>query len=94
MCHSGVYGLVSAGFLALLALAIYTGMTVNFFSKRYIDWRFSWSYILGWIGIILAFAAGTFHFIACFFYKICGGYIYIYIYKIPFVCFLQNLENI
>uniref|UniRef100_A0A8C2K2G5 Lens intrinsic membrane protein 2.2 n=1 Tax=Cyprinus carpio TaxID=7962 RepID=A0A8C2K2G5_CYPCA len=49
---------VSAGFLALLALAIYTGMTVNFFGKRYIGWRFSWSYILGWIGIILAFAAG------------------------------------
>ncbi len=91
MC--GVYGLVSAGFLALLALAIYTGMTVNFFSKRYIDWRFSWSYILGWIGIILAFAAGTFNFIACFFTKYVGG-IYIYIYKIPFICFLQNLENI
>ncbi len=94
MC--GVYGLVSAGFLALLALAIYTGMTVNFFSKRYIDWRFSWSYILGWIGIILAFAAGTFHFIACFFTKYVnmwgggGGYIYHHIYKIPFVCFFAN----
>ncbi|XP_016099305.1 lens fiber membrane intrinsic protein-like [Sinocyclocheilus grahami] len=50
---------VSAGFLALLALAIYTGMTVNFFGKRYIDWRFSWSYILAWLGIILAFAAGV-----------------------------------
>ncbi|XP_062869149.1 lens intrinsic membrane protein 2.2 [Trichomycterus rosablanca] len=47
------------GFLALLALAIYTGMTVNFFAKRYIEWRFSWSYILGWIGTILALAAGV-----------------------------------
>ncbi|XP_016379305.1 lens fiber membrane intrinsic protein-like [Sinocyclocheilus rhinocerous] len=70
VCCSGFYGLVcggfcfeavcvSAGFLALLALAIYTGMTVNFFGKRYIDWRFSWSYILAWVGIILAFGAGV-----------------------------------
>uniref|UniRef100_A0A8C1R6J3 Uncharacterized protein n=1 Tax=Cyprinus carpio TaxID=7962 RepID=A0A8C1R6J3_CYPCA len=69
VCCSGFYGLVcsgfcseavfvSAGFLALLALAIYTGMTISFFGKRYIDLRFSWSYILGWVGIILAFAAG------------------------------------
>ncbi|KTG07146.1 hypothetical protein cypCar_00012982 [Cyprinus carpio] len=54
-CHAHT---LTVGFLALLALAIYTGMTVNFFGKRYIGWRFSWSYILGWIGIILAFAAG------------------------------------
>ena len=47
------------GFLALLALAIYTGVTVNFFGKRYIDWRFSWSYILGWLGIILSLTAGN-----------------------------------
>ncbi|KTG33187.1 hypothetical protein cypCar_00018448 [Cyprinus carpio] len=55
-CSEAVF--VSAGFLALLALAIYTGMTISFFGKRYIDLRFSWSYILGWVGIILAFAAG------------------------------------
>lgn len=48
-----------AGFLALLALAIYTGVTVTFFGKRFLDWRFSWSYIIGWVAIILAFAAGT-----------------------------------
>lgn len=47
------------GFLALLALAIYTGVTVTFFGKRFLDWRFSWSYIIGWVAIILAFAAGT-----------------------------------
>lgn len=46
------------GFLALLALAIYTGVTVTFFGKRFLDWRFSWSYIIGWVAIILAFAAG------------------------------------
>ncbi|KAI2650728.1 Lens fiber membrane intrinsic protein [Labeo rohita] len=56
--RTGGIALLLSGFLALLALAIYTGMTVNFFGKRYIDWRFSWSYILGWIGIILALAAG------------------------------------
>lgn len=49
---------LSSGFLALLALAIYTGVTVTFFGKRFVDWRFSWSYIIGWVAIILAFAAG------------------------------------
>ncbi|XP_026117614.1 lens fiber membrane intrinsic protein [Carassius auratus] len=57
--RTGGIALLLSGFLALLALAIYTGMTVNFFGKRYIDWRFSWSYILAWLGIILAFAAGV-----------------------------------
>ena len=33
----------------LLAMAIYTGVTVNFLGKRFGDWRFSWSYILGWV---------------------------------------------
>uniref|UniRef100_A0A665X0C6 Lens fiber membrane intrinsic protein-like n=1 Tax=Echeneis naucrates TaxID=173247 RepID=A0A665X0C6_ECHNA len=49
-----------SGFLALLALSIYTGVTVTFFGKRFVDWRFSWSYIIGWVAIILAFAAGVF----------------------------------
>ncbi|KAM5126622.1 lens fiber membrane intrinsic protein-like [Mantella aurantiaca] len=53
--------LLVAGFFALLALSVYTGVTVNFFGKRYADWRFSWSYILGWIGIILTVSAGIFH---------------------------------
>lgn len=52
-----------SGFLALLALAIYTGVTVTFFGKRFLDWRFSWSYIIGWVAIILAFAAGTSFFV-------------------------------
>lgn len=49
-----------SGFLALLALAIYTGVTVTFFGKRFTSWRFSWSYIIGWVAIILAFTAGLF----------------------------------
>ncbi|XP_051550722.1 lens fiber membrane intrinsic protein-like [Myxocyprinus asiaticus] len=57
--QTGGIALLLSGFFALLALTIYTGVTVNFFGKRYIDWRFSWSYILGWIGIILALGAGA-----------------------------------
>ncbi|XP_051550120.1 lens fiber membrane intrinsic protein-like [Myxocyprinus asiaticus] len=57
--RTGGIALLLSGFFALLALAIYTGVMVDFFGKRYIDWRFSWSYILGWIGIILALGAGV-----------------------------------
>ncbi|OCT69657.1 lens fiber membrane intrinsic protein [Xenopus laevis] len=53
--------LLLAGFFALLALAVYTGVTLNFFGKRYTDWRFSWSYVLGWIGVILTVSAGICH---------------------------------
>ncbi|XP_055718195.1 lens fiber membrane intrinsic protein-like [Salvelinus fontinalis] len=56
----GGIALLLSGFLALLALAIYTGVTVNFFGKRFLNWRFSWSYILGWVAIILTFVAGVF----------------------------------
>lgn len=56
-CKSQFY---VVGFSALLALAIYTGMTVNFFGKRYIEWTFSWSYIIGWIGTILTITAGKY----------------------------------
>lgn len=62
-----------SGFLALLALAIYTGVTVTFFGKRFLDWRFSWSYIIGWVAIILAFAAG----IDCIY--LCILFIYFYV---------------
>uniref|UniRef100_A0A674IF70 Lens intrinsic membrane protein 2.2 n=1 Tax=Terrapene triunguis TaxID=2587831 RepID=A0A674IF70_9SAUR len=51
--------LLIAGLLALLGLSVYTGVTVNFFGKRYANWRFSWSYILGWIAVILTLSAGT-----------------------------------
>ncbi|CAM2112736.1 lens fiber membrane intrinsic protein-like [Caretta caretta] len=53
--------LLIAGLFALLGLSVYTGVTVNFFGKRYADWRFSWSYILGWIAVILTLSAGIFH---------------------------------
>ncbi|XP_055796828.1 lens intrinsic membrane protein 2.2 [Salvelinus fontinalis] len=58
--RTGGFALLLSGFLALLALAIYTGVTVNFFGKRFLDWRFSWSYIVAWVAIILSFAAGGF----------------------------------
>uniref|UniRef100_A0A8C9WRS2 Lens fiber membrane intrinsic protein-like n=1 Tax=Scleropages formosus TaxID=113540 RepID=A0A8C9WRS2_SCLFO len=57
--RSAGIALTVSAFLALLAVAIYTGVTVNFFGKKYLDWRFSWSYILAWVAIILAFAAGN-----------------------------------
>lgn len=44
----------------LLAMAIYTGVTVNFLGKRFGDWRFSWSYILGWVALLMTFFAGWF----------------------------------
>uniref|UniRef100_UPI00398EE497 lens fiber membrane intrinsic protein-like n=1 Tax=Pristiophorus japonicus TaxID=55135 RepID=UPI00398EE497 len=47
-------------FLVLLAMAVYTGVTVNFLGKRFGDWRFSWSYILGWVAMLLTFFAGIF----------------------------------
>lgn len=39
-------------------MAIYTGVTVNFLGKRFGDWRFSWSYILGWVALLMTFFAG------------------------------------
>ncbi|CAJ0962164.1 unnamed protein product [Ranitomeya imitator] len=45
----------------LLAMAIYTGVTVNFLGKRFGDWRFSWSYILGWVALLMTFFAGIFY---------------------------------
>ncbi|XP_007894235.1 lens intrinsic membrane protein 2.1 [Callorhinchus milii] len=45
----------------LLAMAIYTGVTVNYYGKRYGNWRFSWSYIIGWVAVVLTFFAGIFY---------------------------------
>ncbi len=42
----------------LLAMAVYTGMTVNYYGKRYGNWRFSWSYIMGWVSVVLTFFSG------------------------------------
>ncbi|XP_028566927.1 lens fiber membrane intrinsic protein-like [Podarcis muralis] len=53
--------LLIAGLFALLGISVYTGVTVSFYGKRYAEWRFSWSYILGWIAVILTISAGVFH---------------------------------
>lgn len=45
-------------FFVLLGMAIYTGVTINFLGKRFGDWRFSWSYILGWVAMLMTFFAG------------------------------------
>lgn len=49
---------LSKALFVLLAMAIYTGVTVNFLGKRFGDWRFSWSYILGWVALLMTFFAG------------------------------------
>uniref|UniRef100_A0A8D0C9F0 Lens fiber membrane intrinsic protein n=1 Tax=Salvator merianae TaxID=96440 RepID=A0A8D0C9F0_SALMN len=53
--------LLVAGLFVLLGVSVYTGVTVNFYGKRYPEWRFSWSYILAWIAVILTISAGVFH---------------------------------
>uniref|UniRef100_A0ABM5ES79 Lens fiber membrane intrinsic protein n=1 Tax=Pogona vitticeps TaxID=103695 RepID=A0ABM5ES79_9SAUR len=45
----------------LLAMGIYTGVTVYFLDKRFGEWRFSWSYILGWVALLMTFFAGIFY---------------------------------
>ncbi|RXM97295.1 Lens fiber membrane intrinsic protein [Acipenser ruthenus] len=45
----------SIGIFVLLAMAVYTGVTVNYYGKRYGNWRFSWSYITGWVAAVLTF---------------------------------------
>ncbi|XP_036152082.1 lens fiber membrane intrinsic protein isoform X1 [Myotis myotis] len=57
---TGIMFFASAIFV-LLALAIYTGVTVSFFGRRFGDWRFSWSYILGWVALLMTFFAGIFY---------------------------------
>uniref|UniRef100_G1R1R5 Lens intrinsic membrane protein 2 n=1 Tax=Nomascus leucogenys TaxID=61853 RepID=G1R1R5_NOMLE len=51
----------SSTLFVLLALAIYTGVTVSFLGRRFGDWRFSWSYILGWVAVLMTFFAGIFY---------------------------------
>uniref|UniRef100_A0A8C6WPB2 Lens intrinsic membrane protein 2.4 n=1 Tax=Neogobius melanostomus TaxID=47308 RepID=A0A8C6WPB2_9GOBI len=54
---AGIMFFVST-FFVLLGMAIYTGVTVNFLGRRFGDWRFSWSYILGWVAMLMTFFAG------------------------------------
>ncbi|KAM9251844.1 lens fiber membrane intrinsic protein-like [Cariama cristata] len=53
--------LLLAGLLALLGLAVYTAGTVNLLGPAHTAWRFSWSYILGWVAAVLTGSAGLFH---------------------------------
>lgn len=52
------FDLVLSGFLVFLAMAVYTGVTINYYGKRYGNWRFSWSYIIGWVSVVLTFFSG------------------------------------
>ncbi|XP_064899230.1 lens fiber membrane intrinsic protein-like isoform X4 [Columba livia] len=53
--------LLLAGLLALLALAVYTVGTLSLLGPARPAWRFSWSYILGWVAVVLTSSAGLFH---------------------------------
>ncbi|XP_067254966.1 lens fiber membrane intrinsic protein-like isoform X1 [Chanodichthys erythropterus] len=56
----GGIALLLAGFLAFLALVTYTVMSfIENQNDKKSDWKFGWSYILGWIGTISALAAGV-----------------------------------
>ncbi|XP_062996256.1 lens fiber membrane intrinsic protein-like [Elgaria multicarinata webbii] len=57
---AGVLFFISTIFI-LLAMGIYTGVTVNILGKRFGEWRFSWSYILGWVALLMTFFAGIFY---------------------------------
>uniref|UniRef100_A0A8C2HSU3 Lens fiber membrane intrinsic protein-like n=1 Tax=Cyprinus carpio TaxID=7962 RepID=A0A8C2HSU3_CYPCA len=57
---AGIMLLISTLFV-LLAMAINTGVTLSFLGKRFGDWRFSWSYILGWVAMLMTFFAGIFY---------------------------------
>ncbi|KAM9737466.1 lens fiber membrane intrinsic protein-like isoform 1-T1 [Menidia menidia] len=64
---AGIMFFVST-FFVFLGMAIYTGVTVNFLGRRFGDWRFSWSYILGWVAMLMTFFAGIFYICA---YRMC-----------------------
>ena len=47
------------GLLALLGLAVYTAGTLSLLRPARTAWRFSWSYILGWVAVVLTGSAGS-----------------------------------
>ncbi|XP_049643544.1 lens fiber membrane intrinsic protein-like [Suncus etruscus] len=57
---AGIMCLASTLFV-LLALAVYTGVAISVLGRRFGDWRFAWSYILGWVALLLTFFAGIFY---------------------------------
>uniref|UniRef100_A0A8C9ASU5 Lens intrinsic membrane protein 2 n=1 Tax=Prolemur simus TaxID=1328070 RepID=A0A8C9ASU5_PROSS len=42
-------------------IIFFTSITVSFLGRRFGDWRFSWSYILGWVALLMTFFAGIFY---------------------------------
>lgn len=66
ICETFIFGWIMtdtrtpslSAFFVLLGMAIYTGVTVHFLGRRFGDWRFSWSYILGWVAMLMTFFAG------------------------------------
>lgn len=56
--HMFIVFFSSSGFFVFLAMAVYTGVTINYYGKRYGNWRFSWSYIIGWVSVVLTFFSG------------------------------------
>lgn len=57
---SPIHTRTPTGFLVFLAMAVYTGVTLNYHGKRYGNWRFSWSYIIGWVSVVLTFFSGKY----------------------------------
>ncbi|XP_057277610.1 lens fiber membrane intrinsic protein-like, partial [Pezoporus wallicus] len=51
--------LLLAGLLALLGLGLYTAGTPRLLGPARTAWRFSWSYILGWVAAALISSAGN-----------------------------------
>ncbi|XP_033927211.1 lens fiber membrane intrinsic protein [Melopsittacus undulatus] len=51
----------ATGLLALLGLGLYTAGTPRMLGPARAAWRFSWSYILGWVAAALISSAGLFH---------------------------------
>eukprot|EP00069_Balaena_mysticetus_P012142 bmy_21604T0 len=38
-------------------IVFFASITVTFLGRRFGDWRFSWSYILGWVALLMTFFA-------------------------------------
>uniref|UniRef100_A0A8C1TGB2 Lens fiber membrane intrinsic protein n=1 Tax=Cyprinus carpio TaxID=7962 RepID=A0A8C1TGB2_CYPCA len=90
---AGIMFFISTLFV-LLAMAIYTGVTVNFLGKRFGDWRFSWSYILGWVALLMTFFAGQYRWIflslisskSCSSHGTCVLFLQVYFTCVPTGC--------
>lgn len=66
------------GFFVFLAMAVYTGVTINYYGKRYGSWRFSWSYIIGWVSVVLTFFSGNGSHLKKRTFKLSTSFVYIF----------------